>query len=95
MDDESTPEVDEDWQQLWQIISAMRGLHDLRVWVMFNSVSDWSVTSEQEARFLRPLMALDWIRTFEVQVSWPANQGSEAILRKAPFRLVRIIRDHL
>ena len=49
------------------------------------------MTAEQEARLFKPLLALalDGIREFEVEVTWPPNEDSEKLLAQAPFRLTR------
>lgn len=47
------------------------------------------MTAEQEAMLFAPLMGLDWLRDFKVEVTWPANEGSESFLRGAPFDLAR------
>lgn len=47
------------------------------------------VTAEQEVRLFAPLMELHWLRGFKVEVTWPPTEGSEAMLRGAPFDLDR------
>jgi hypothetical protein len=46
-----------------------------------------------EEILLRPLMELDWIPDFQVEVSWPADDNSERTLQNAPFRLTRMCED--
>lgn len=81
----------------WGIINNMKGLRKLRLNIDCELIQDKSqVGSELESRhateedLLRPLMKLNWIQDFEVQVSWPANEESDRVLRDAPFKLKRI-----
>lgn len=62
----------------------MESLVDLQVWLKLEQ----EVTTEQEARLLKPLMGLR-IRDFKFEVTWPASEGSEARLIEAPFEFVR------
>ncbi|KAJ5266768.1 hypothetical protein N7478_009576 [Penicillium angulare] len=45
--------------------------------------------SPLEANLLEPLMKLDWIPDFSVEVSWPASQESKEFLEIAPFEVIR------
>jgi hypothetical protein len=69
---------------MWDNVKLMEGLLDLQVWVKLEQ----SVTSEEETRLFKPLRELE-IRNFQLEVTWPASEGSEALLLGAPFSLVR------
>jgi len=60
----------------------MEGLRDLRAVV----VEDWlDRDPESEAKLLEPLRAVKGTEVFEVDVSWPANEGERP--RNVPFRI--------
>jgi hypothetical protein len=69
---------------MWNVVKIMEGLLDLQVWVKL----DQDVNIEVEARLLQPLMKLR-VRNFNLEVTWPASEGSETLLLGAPFSLVR------
>lgn len=62
---------------------------NIQAWVKMDQESGNVMTAEQEARLFAPLIELDRIRHFTVEVTWPANEASEALLLDAPFHLVR------
>lgn len=76
---------------VWDVITAMKGLR--RLLVRFVGIKfGWSpqsrfpwFTSEEAA--LQPLMKIDWIPEFRVEVPWPANPDSEKVYQHAPFQL--------
>jgi len=70
------------WEETWRIIARMEGLRDLRAVV----VEDWlDRDPESEAKLLEPLRAVKGTEVFEVDVSWPANEGERP--RNVPFRI--------
>ncbi|KAL3462152.1 hypothetical protein BJX64DRAFT_148839 [Aspergillus heterothallicus] len=78
------------WRGLWNDIGCMKGLVNVRVWIRMEQRDGGNVMSAaQEARLFEPLMGIDWLREFGVEVTWPANEGSEVLLRGAPFEVVR------
>ncbi|KAJ5364408.1 uncharacterized protein N7496_010121 [Penicillium cataractarum] len=77
------------WTGLWNVIKRAKGLLNIQAWVKMDQASGNVMTAEQEARLFTPLMELDRIRHFTVEVTWPANEASEALLLDAPFYLIR------
>lgn len=78
------------WEEMWETITAMKGLQNLRVRVeIVLKDHDVSMTGDQEAQLFRPLMALNGLKTFEIDVSWPAGEGEHADAGGAPFQLTR------
>lgn len=83
----------------WEAIGTMKGLRKLRVRFKYNFTQYWDdggppdippeIVANTEKDTLEPLMSLDWIPDFEVEVSWPADEESEKTLQGAPFRLTR------
>ncbi|OJJ07446.1 hypothetical protein ASPVEDRAFT_46754 [Aspergillus versicolor CBS 583.65] len=78
------------WTETWDVIKGMRGLVYLQAWIkMHQEPREDYVTAEQEAKLFAPLMELYWLRGFKVEVTWPPTEGSEDLLRGAPFDLDR------
>lgn len=78
------------WEDAWDVIKGMRGLVYIQVWIkMYQVLEEDFVTAEQEAKLFAPLMGLDWLRGFKVEVSWPPTEGSQSLLHGAPFDLDR------
>ncbi|KAJ5176375.1 uncharacterized protein N7482_002252 [Penicillium canariense] len=77
------------WTALWNVIKGAKGLLNIQAWVKMDQESGNTMTAEQEARLFAPLVELDRLRQFKVEVTWPANEASEALLLDAPFHLVR------
>ncbi|KAL4802225.1 hypothetical protein BDV18DRAFT_154302 [Aspergillus unguis] len=86
-------ELDEDWFRgwagFWTLVKSMKGLVHVRAWIkMIQRGLRNIVTAEQEIRLFAPLMDMQ-IPDFSVEVTWPANEGSERLLSEAPFCLTR------
>ncbi|KAL4913972.1 hypothetical protein BDW62DRAFT_191382 [Aspergillus aurantiobrunneus] len=80
------------WNGVWGVIKAIKGLVQIQAWLKIDQAGDPGgnfMTAEQEGIFFAPLMELHHIRDFNVEVTWPENEGSERLLRHAPFRLTR------
>lgn len=56
---------------------------------MYQDLGEDYMTAEQEEKLFAPLMDLHWLRGFKVEVTWPPTEGSESLLRGAPFDLDR------
>lgn len=82
-------------ENVWDVITTMKGLR--RLLVRFGGVEfgfggpasrpgrfTWFTTEESA---LQPLMKIDWIPDFRVEVSWPANHDSEKVFQHAPFQI--------
>ena len=86
-------------QNTWDILVHMKGLRKLRV--RFQCKLEAYVENEEglpapsEENLLKPLMKLDWIPDFCVEVSWPANEDSERVLQNAPFKVIRKCDDEV
>lgn len=76
------------WTGMWDVIKLMRGILHIQAWVKMDQEIGNTMTIDQEAKLFAPLMGLI-IRDFKVEVTWPANEGSEALLLQAPFRVAR------
>lgn len=74
---------------IWDVVKLMKGLLHIQAWVKVDQESGNTMTTDQEARLFAPLMNLDWVREFKVEATWPANEGSEALLLDAPFYFAR------
>ncbi|KAJ5608913.1 hypothetical protein N7528_009480 [Penicillium herquei] len=80
-------------QDTWDIVAMMKGLRELKV--RFQCTIEAYVENEEglpsptEENLLMPLMKLDWIPNFSVEVSWAENRDSERVLRNAPFEIIR------
>lgn len=74
---------------MWDMIKLTKGLLNIQAWVKMDQVSSTTLTADQEARLFAPLKELNCMRAFNVEVTWPANEASEALLLDAPFHLVR------
>ncbi|KAJ6020635.1 hypothetical protein N7540_006139 [Penicillium herquei] len=80
-------------QDTWDIVAKMKGLRELKV--RFQCTIEAYVENEEglpsatEENLLMPLMKLDWIPDFSVEVSWAENRDSERALRNAPFEIIR------
>ncbi|KAJ5806871.1 hypothetical protein N7474_010463 [Penicillium riverlandense] len=85
-------------ESTWDVIATMKGLRRLRVRIRFYlrewyfAYGDYNAPPTEEI-LLGPLMELNWIPDFQVEVSWPADDNSERTLRNAPFRLTRVCED--
>jgi hypothetical protein len=77
------------WTGMWDVIKLAKGLLNIQAWVKMDQNSGNMLTADQEKRLLAPLMDINWMRTFRVEVTWPANEASEVLLRDAPFHLER------
>ena len=73
---------------MWEVIKLMSGIRYIQAWVKMDQEIGNRMTIDQEAKLFAPLMGLI-IRDFKVEVTWPANEGSEALLRQAPFCVAR------
>lgn len=74
---------------MWDVVKLMKGLLHIQAWVKVDQESGSAMTADQDARLFAPLMDLDRVEDFQVEVTWPANEGSEALLLDAPFCLAR------
>ncbi|KAL4983946.1 hypothetical protein BDW68DRAFT_190877 [Aspergillus falconensis] len=77
-----------EWEGLWSLIGDMKSLVRIQAWIAMDQDQDGG---EPGARLFKLLLALalDGIREFEVEVTWPPNEDSEKLLAQAPFRLTR------
>lgn len=73
---------------MWKVIKLMSRIVYIQAWVKMDQEIGNMMTIDQEAKLFAPLMGLI-IRDFKVEVTWPANEGSEALLLQAPFRVAR------
>jgi hypothetical protein len=73
-----------------EVLASMKGLLDLHVWAKIEPWTEREVTPEQETQFFSPLLCLDHLRYFQVEVSWPTTTASAGLLRNTPFVLVRM-----
>ncbi|KAL4805614.1 hypothetical protein BDV18DRAFT_141388 [Aspergillus unguis] len=82
----------EGWASVWSSVKKLKGLGRIQAWIAMDQEGEQEgnvMTAEQEERLFRPLMDLDWIGDFKVEVTWPANEQSESLLLDAPFHLTR------
>ncbi|KAJ5613151.1 hypothetical protein N7510_006345 [Penicillium lagena] len=79
---------------VWDVIATMKGLR--RLLVRFGGVEVGGPAAQPDRRFswftteesaLQPLMKIDWIPNFRVEVSWPENHDSKKLFENAPFQL--------
>lgn len=77
------------WTSMWDVIKLADGVLNIQAWVKMDQVSGNMLTADQEARLFAPLMELKNMRAFNVEVTWSANEASEALLVDAPFQLLR------
>jgi hypothetical protein len=77
------------WTGMWDVVKLAKGPLNIQAWVKMDQVSGNMLTADQEARLFAPLMELNFMRAFNVEVTWPANEASQALLLDAPFQLVR------
>ncbi|KAL4879946.1 hypothetical protein BJY04DRAFT_219751 [Aspergillus karnatakaensis] len=78
------------WIAMWKVIKRMAGLVHLQVWIgMEQLIGGIRVTEEQEDLLFTPLLELHHVPDYNVEVTWPANEGSEALIDGAPFQLTR------
>jgi hypothetical protein len=77
------------WIGMWDVIKLAKRLLNIQAWVKMDQVSGNMLTADQEKRLFTPLMDLNWIRAFRVEVTWPSTEASETLLLDAPFHLVR------
>ncbi|KAL3429977.1 hypothetical protein BDV09DRAFT_200082 [Aspergillus tetrazonus] len=81
-----------EWESLWSLIGDMKSLVRIQAWIAMDQDQDQDggepgvkgniMTAEHEARLFKPLLALalDGIREFEIEVTWPPNKDSEKLL---------------
>ncbi|PGH05026.1 hypothetical protein AJ79_06913 [Helicocarpus griseus UAMH5409] len=80
------------WTKMCTVIASMEGLLDLQIWLRMDQgdKAGNSMTAAQELRLFEPLMKINGLRSFRVEVSWPKDQGGEnPLLDNVPFELTR------
>ncbi|KAL4788936.1 hypothetical protein BDV19DRAFT_374880 [Aspergillus venezuelensis] len=78
------------WSDFWKLVKCLKKLVRIQAWIqMYQEPGGNIMTEEQEKRLYAPLRELDWLRDFQVEVTWPANDYSKSLLVGAPFRLTR------
>ncbi|KAJ5172064.1 hypothetical protein N7492_004657 [Penicillium capsulatum] len=78
-----------EWVEMWDAITRFKGLRSLHVWVGVDPKLTQTVTPLQESLLLSPLMQIDWVPEFCVNLTWPPTGDSPCLLSKAPFTVVR------
>lgn len=73
----------ETWRRVWAVIADMRHLRDIKVTL---SMVCMEISEMQEARILRPLRDVGYLRTFDVDVPWDASVKARSC---APYRLTK------
>ena len=76
------------WTACWAIVSSMKGLNDLRIWLSMSPAA--ATTRKPEHALLIPLARIGPKKRFDVRVSWNLFQHEKRVQEDYPFRLIRL-----
>lgn len=80
------------WYKVWEILSDMKGLRELRVRIWNGP----TMSSSVERHVFEPLQKVTSPKVFELELPWEAeDRAHERVHRDAPFKVTRVKRDYV